>query len=330
MSAAKLVTIYGGSGFVGRQIAKVLASQGWRVRVAVRRPNEAGIVRTYGAPGQIEPVPCNVRDDRSVAACMADADAVVNCVGILVKEGRNTFEAIHEEAAARVARLSAERGVAHFVHISALGADKDSDSHYAASKGRGEAAVLAARPDAVILRPSVMFGSDDHFYNRIASASRLGPVMALPGADAELQPVYVMDVAAAAAKGATGEAAPGIYELGGPDVITMRELAGQVLTAIDRRKLVIGMPSFLSGIMAAVLDGVQTLTGGLLTNRILTRDQLRSLKHPNKVSADAKTFADLGIQPTAAPAVIGEYLWRFRPSGQYESMTATAKNLRRS
>jgi uncharacterized protein YbjT (DUF2867 family) len=330
MSAAKLVTIYGGSGFLGRQIAKVLASQGWRIRVAVRRPNEAGIVRTYGAPGQIEPVPCNVRDDRSVAVCMADADAVVNCVGILVNEGKNTFDAVHVDAAARVARLSAERGIAHFVHVSALGADKDSDSHYAASKGRGEAAVLAARPDAVILRPSVIFGSDDHFYNRIASMSRLGPVMALPGANAQLQPVHVMDVATAAAKGASGQAQPGIYELGGPDVVTMRELAQQVLTAIDRRKLVLGVPGFIAGIMAAVLDGVQFLTGGLLTNRILTRDQLRSLSHPNVVSGNHKTFADLGIVPTASSAVINEYLWRFRPSGQYESMTATAKNLRRS
>ena len=328
MSAAKLVTIYGGSGFLGRQIAKVLASQGWRIRVAVRRPNEAGVVRTYGAPGQIEPVPCNVRDDRSVAACMADADAVVNCVGILVNEGKNTFESVHETAAARVARISAERGVAHFVHISALGADPRSDSHYAASKGRGEAAVLAARPDAVILRPSVIFGSDDKFYNRIASASRLGPVMALPRANAQLQPVYVLDVAAAVAKGVNGEARPGIYELGGPDVVTMRELTAQVLDTIDRRKLVIGMPGWMAGLMASSLDAVQVLSGGLLTNRVLTRDQLRSLKHPNVVSGQTMTFADLGIEPTAAPAVIGEYLWRFRPSGQYEAMTATAKNLR--
>ncbi|MDS9467124.1 complex I NDUFA9 subunit family protein [Paracoccus sp. MBLB3053] len=330
MSAAKLVTIYGGSGFLGRQIARLMAAQGWRVRVAVRRPNEAGIVRTYGAPGQIEPVPCNVRDDRSVAACMADADAVVNCVGILVNEGKNTFASVHEEAAGRVARISAEMGVQHVVHVSALGADANSDSHYAASKGKGEAAVLQHRPDAMILRPSIIFGSDDNFYNRIASMSRLGPVLALPGARCEIQPVYVMDVAAAAAKGVTGEAAPGIYELGGPEVITMRELAGQVLTAIDRRKLVVGLPSWIAGIGAAVLDGVQFVTGGLLTNRVLTRDQLRTLKHPNKVADGARTFADLGITPTAPEAVIGEYLWRFRPSGQYESMTATAKNLRRS
>ena len=328
MSAAKLVTIYGGSGFLGRQIARQMAQQGWRVRVAVRRPNEAGIVRTYGAPGQIEPVPCNVRDDLSVTACMAEADAVINCVGILVREGKNTFEAIHEQAAARIARISAERGVAHFVHVSALGADAASDSQYAASKGRGEAEVLRHRPDAVILRPSVIFGSDDNFFNRIASLSRLGPVLAVPGANCEVQPVYVSDVARAAAMGASGEAAPGIYELGGPDVMTMRDIARLVLSAIDRRRLVVGLPTWFAGILGSALDAGQTVTGGLLTNRILTRDQVRSLGHANRVGTGVRSFADLGIEPTAAPAVVAEYLWRFRPSGQYESLTATAMNLR--
>ena len=328
MSATKLVTIYGGSGFLGRQIARVLAQQGWRVRVAVRRPNEAGIVRTYGAPGQVEPVPCNVRDDLSVTACMADADAVVNCVGIMVREGRNTFDAIHVEAAGRVARISAETGVRHMVHVSALGADPASPSRYAASKARGEAEVLRHRPDAVILRPSIIFGSDDSFYNRIGAMTRFGPVMLVPGARTEVQPVYVMDVARAAAMGATGEAAPGIYELGGPDVVTMREVARQVLEATDRRRAVVGLPYWLAGIMGSALDFGQALTGGLLTNRILTADQARTLRQPNRVAEGARTFADLGIQPTAAAAVIAEYLWRFRPSGQYDAITATAKNLR--
>ncbi len=330
MSAAKLVTIYGGSGFLGRQIARTMAAQGLRVRVAVRRPNQAGVVRTYGAPGQIEPVPCNVRDDLSVTACMADADAVVNCVGILVREGKNTFDAIHDQAAGRIARIAAERGIARFVHVSALGADAESDSLYAASKGRGEAAVLSHRPDAVILRPSIIFGSDDNFFNRIAAMSRLGPVLMVPGADTEVQPVYVIDVARAAAMGATGAAAPGIYELGGPDVMTMRDVARHTLTAIDRRRAVIGLPGFLGSGLAAALDAVQVVSGGLLTNRILTRDQLRSLKHPNRVGTGVKTFADLGIDTTAVAAVIPEYLWRFRPSGQYDAITATAKNLRRS
>ncbi|WP_104491170.1 complex I NDUFA9 subunit family protein [Paracoccus denitrificans] len=330
MSAAKLVTIYGGSGFLGRQIARTMAAQGWRIRVAVRRPNEAGVVRTYGAPGQVEPVPCNVRDDLSVTACMADADAVINCVGIMVREGKNTFDAIHEEAAGRIARIAAETGVKRFVHVSAIGADPDSASRYAASKGRGEAAVLAHRPDAMILRPSVIFGPDDHFYNRIASMTRLGPILFVPGANTLMQPVYVEDVARAAAMGAEGTAQPGIYELGGPDVLTMREVAQQVLVAIDRRRAIVGLPHWLARVTGSALDLVQAATGGLLTNRILTRDQARLLRLPNRVSGEVKTFADLDIEPTAAPAVIADYLWRFRSSGQYEAITASAKNLRNS
>lgn len=328
MSAAKLVTIYGGSGFLGRQIARVMAREGWRIRVAVRRPNEAGIVRTYGAPGQIEPVPCNVRDDASVAACMADADAVVNCVGIVVRAGKNTFDSVHDEAAGRIARLANEMGVAHFVHVSALGAEEGADSNYADSKGRGEAAVLAQRPDAVVLRPSIIFGSDDDFYNRIAAMTRFGPVLMLPGANTKVQPVYVSDVAEAAAMGARGDAAPGIYELGGPDVLTMRDVGRQVLEAVGRRRAIMGIPSVLGGILGAVLDAGQTVTGGLLTNKILTSDQVKALKRHNIVGDGVKTFADLGIEPTAASAVIAEYLWRFRPSGQFEAITASAKNLR--
>ena len=328
MSAAKLVTIYGGSGFLGRQIARAMAQQGWRIRVAVRRPNESGVVRTYGAPGQIEPVPCNVRDDLSVLACMSDADAVINCVGILVREGKNTFEAIHDEAAGRIARIAAETGIKQFVHVSALGADAASPSHYAASKGRGEAAVLQHRPDAAILRPSIIFGSDDHFYNRIASMTRLGPILFVPGADTEVQPVYVVDVARAAAMAAAGEAGPGIYELGGPDVLTMRDVARQVLTATDRRRGIVGIPNWMAGIMGAMLDAGQVVTGGLLTNRILTRDQVRTLRQPNRVAEGARTFADLGIEPLSAPAILDTYLWRFRPTGQYEAITASAKNLR--
>ncbi len=328
MSATKLVTIYGGSGFLGRQIARVMAAQGWRIRVAVRRPNEAGVVRTYGAPGQIEPVPCNVRDDLSVRACMADADAVINCVGILVREGKNTFDAVHEEAAGRIARIAAETGVRHVVHVSALGADANSESHYAASKGRGEALVLQHFPGATILRPSIIFGSDDNFYNRIGAMTRFGPILFMPAAKSEVQPVYVEDVAHAAAKAAAGEAVSGIYELGGPDVVSMRQIGEQVLAATDRRRAIIGIPHWMAGVMGSLLDMGQTVTGGLLTNRIMTKDQARTLRQHNRVAETVMTFADLGLEPSAAPAIIGTYLWRFRPSGQYESITASAKNLR--
>lgn len=327
---ARLVTIYGGSGFVGRQIARQMAAAGWRVRVAVRRPNQAGVVRTYGAVGQVEPVPCNVRDDLSVTAAMMDADAVINCVGILVREGRNNFDAIHDEAAGRIARISAERGVAHFVQLSAIGADPASDSRYAASKGRGEAAVLAHRPDAVILRPSVIFGPDDKFFNKIGGMMRLGPILPLPGAATELQPVYVEDVARAAMMGAEGTAAPGIYELGGPDVMTMREIARMVAVVTDRRRAIVGVPSFLAVLMAWGFDAVQWASGGLVTNRVLTRDQVRQMRRPNRVGTGVMGFAELGIEPSSAAAVVPEYLWRFRPSGQYESIKASARNLRES
>lgn len=331
MSVAKLVTVYGGSGFLGRQITRMLAEEGWRVRVAVRRPNQAGVVRTYGAPGQVEPVFCNVRDDLSVQAAMSDADAVVNCVGILVREGRNTFPAIHTEAAARIARISAALSIPHFVHVSAMGADPESDSLYAATKGEGEAAVLQHRPDAVVLRPSVIFGSDDGFYNRIAAMTRFGPVMPLPCPGARVQPVYVMDVARVAAMGAKGELAPEVYELGGPDVMTMRDVARQVLRVVDRRRLIIGVPTWMAGIMGSVLDAVQVVSGGLLTNRVLTRDQVRQLGKPNIAGkGSANRLSELGIEPTAAEAVIGEYLWRFRPRGQYDAIIDSAKQLRRN
>jgi len=325
---ARLVTIYGGSGFVGRQIARVMAAEGWRVRVAVRRPQLAGVVRMYGNVGQVQPVFCNVRDDLSVTAAMADADAVINCVGILASHKRNTFEAIHHEAAGRIARISAELGVKRFVHLSAIGADPDSESRYAATKGKGEQAILQHRPDAVILRPSVIFGPDDHFFNKLGGLMRLGPIVPLPGANAELQPVFVEDVARAAMMGADGTAEPGIYELGGPDVMTMREIAQLVARVTHRRRWILGLPGWMAGLMGVSFDALQTLSGGLVRNRVISRDQVRQLRRPNRVGQGVKTFSDLGIQPSAAPAIVPEYLWRFAPSGQYDAIKASAKNLR--
>jgi len=325
---ARLVTIYGGSGFLGRQVARVMAADGWRVRVAVRRPNQAGVVRTYGHVGQVEPVFCNIRDDLSVTAAMAGADAVINCVGIMRRQGRNTFDAVHVEAAGRIARISAERGVGRFVHVSALGADPESRSIYAAAKAAGETSVLEHRPDAVILRPSVMFGPDDVLFNRLGAMMRFGPIVLLPAPRAVLQPVYVEDVARAAAKGAAGEAAPGIYELGGPDVMTMREIAQLVARTTGRRRAFIGLPGFLSGLLGFSFDAVQAVSGGLISNRVLTRDQARFLRSPNRVAQGAPGLSELGIAPTAVEAVVPEYLWRFRPSGQYDAIKASAQNLR--
>ncbi len=325
---SNLVTIYGGSGFVGRYIARRMAQAGWRVRVAVRRPNEALFGRPDGVVGQVEPVLCNIRDDASVAAAMDGADAVVNCVGILAPEGKNTFEPVQLQGAARIARIAAEKGIARMVHVSAIGADAASASDYARTKALGEAEVLRHMPDAVILRPSIVFGPEDGFFNRFASMARFGPILPVVGGATKFQPVYVEDVAAAAVKGVLGEAGPGIYELGGPEVKTFRALMQQMLTVIHRRRLILGVPFPIAGLMGFVLDMAQAVTVGLFHNGILTRDQVRNLKRDNVVTGQTRTFADLGIEPTALDSVLSSYLWRFRPTGQYDDITDSAKNLR--
>ena len=324
---SKLVTIYGGSGFVGRYIAQRLAKDGWRIRVAVRRPNEALFVKPYGAVGQVEPVFCNIRDDASVRAAMLGADAVVNCVGTFDKGGKNNFDAVQHEGAARVARIAAEQGVASLVHLSAIGADIEGESLYAQSKGKGEAAILEHFPNAVILRPSVIFGPEDGLFNRFAAMTRLGPVLPLPGADTKFQPVYVDDVAQAAVLGAMGKAAPGIYELGGPEVMTLRELIGTMLNVIHRRRLVVKLPFWVAGVMGTVLDAASAITLGLFPNTILTRDQVEQLRSDN-VAGDKPGFDALGIAPAAMDGILPGYLWRFRPSGQYDAIKASAKNLK--
>ena len=324
---SKLVTIYGGSGFVGRYIARRMAKAGWRVRVAVRRPNEAMFVKPYGVVGQVEPVLCNIRDDASVAQAMVGADAVVNCVGILAAHGKNTFDSVQSEGAARVARLAAEQGIARMVQISAIGADAESDSEYASTKALGEAGVLAHMPDAIILRPSIVFGAEDGFFNRFAGMTRLGPVLPVVGADTLFQPVYVDDVAKAAEVALTTGVAPGVYELGGPDVRSFRDLMTLMLGVIRRRRLVVNVPFFAAKILAFSMELGQTLSLGLVRAQI-TRDQVRNLRRDNVVSEGAKGLADLGIEPVAMELVLPEYLWRFRPSGQYDAIKESAKNLR--
>lgn len=326
---SKLVTIYGGSGFVGRYIARRMARAGWRVRVAVRRPNEAMLVRPYGTPGQVEPVFCNIRDDASVRLVMQGADAVVNCVGVLVEEGRNGFDAVQHEGAERIARIAAEERIEKLVHISAIGADKDGASEYARSKALGEEGVLCHFPTAMILRPSVIFGPEDQFFNRFASMSRIGPILPVVGADTLFQPVYVDDVAAAVEAGVIGDAT-GLYELGGPEVASFRTLMEMMLDIINRKRIVVNLPFWMARIMAFGFDMGQKISLGLFTNRILTRDQVKNLAQDNMVAADAQGFEALGIQPIAAEAILPDYLWRFRPSGQYDAIKRSAKNLRLS
>lgn len=309
-----LVTIIGGSGFVGRHIAQAMARRGWRVRVACRRPNDAMTVKTYGTVGQVEPVQCNIRDEASTRAVIRGADAVVNCVGLLFDSGRNTFDACQAEGAGRVARLAAAEGVGRLVHISAIGADAESASAYARTKAAGEAAVLEGFPQAVILRPSVVFGQDDGFFNRFAAMARLMPlVLPIVGGGTKFQPVWVEDVAEAAARGAEGKAASGVYELGGPSVMTLREAVDLMLKITRRRRLVIDIPFFFARIQAWFLQ--------LLPNPLLTVDQVRLLERDNVVSEGAKTMADLGISAAAPEGLIESYLYAYRPQGQYTQLT---------
>ncbi|SLN30103.1 hypothetical protein ROA7450_01300 [Roseovarius albus] len=323
---SKLVTIYGGSGFVGRYIVRRMAKAGWRVRVAVRRPNEAMHVKTCGVVGQVEPVLCNIRDEDSVRAAMLGADAVINCVGTFDRKGRNNFDAVQHEGAERIARWAAASGVAQLVHISAIGADAESDSIYCQTKARGEAGILEHFPSAVILRPSVIFGAEDGFFNRFAAMTRWGPVLPLVGGETRFQPVYVDDVAEVAALGAEGRAEAGIYELGGPDVQSFRELMQEMLSVVRRRRLVLNIPFWIAGILGGAMELLQTLTLGIIPAQI-TRDQIKSLRCDNVVSDGARSFSDLGIKPMASEAVLPDYLWRFRPAGQYEAIKESAGKL---
>ena len=324
---SQLVTIFGGSGFVGRYIARRMAKEGWRVRVAVRNPNEAMYVKPYGSVGQVEPVLCNVRDDASVAAATAGADAIVNCVGIADEHRKNTFEAVHAEAAERIARIASEMNVSRLVHFSAIGADAEAESDYARTKAEGESAVLANFPMAVILRPSVIFGPEDDFFNRFAGMSRMGPILPLVGADTKFQPVYVDDVAKAAVMGVLGTGSAGVYELGGPDVDTFRGLMENMLDVVRRRRLIVNIPNPIANVVATGFAVGHALSLGIVP-RAITRDQVKTLANDNIVSVGAQGLDALGIKPTAMAAIMPDYLWRFRPSGQYDAIKESAKNLR--
>jgi uncharacterized protein YbjT (DUF2867 family) len=241
--------------------------------------------------------------------------------------GKQTFDAVQADGPGRIAKVAAELGVQHLVQISAIGADAASASAYARTKAAGEAAVMAAFPAAVILRPSVVFGPEDGFFNRFAGMARLGPVLPVVGAGTRFQPVYVDDVAQAAVLGATGAAAPGIYELGGPEVATFRALMVTMLAIIRRRRLILNIPFFAARLMAFGFDALQAISLGLFENGMLTRDQVRNLARDNVVADDARGFATLGIKPTAMGAVLPEYLWRYRPAGQFEAIKESARNL---
>ena len=314
-----LVTVFGGSGFLGRHVVRALAQRGYRIRVAVRRPELAGYLRPMGRVGQIHAVQANLRYPQSVAAAARDADVVVNLVGILFERGNQRFDAVQAQGAEAVA-LAAKAAGARFVHVSAIGADANSPSRYARAKADGERRVLAALPEAVIMRPSIVFGPEDDFFNRFAALARLSPALPLPGGGrTRFQPVFVGDVAEAIAKAADGEVRPGtIYELGGPDLRSFKALMEFVLATIKRRRLLIPAPFALMKLQAAFLQ--------YLPKPPLTPDQVELLKRDNVVSDDAKrdgrTLEDLGIVPESMAAIVPTYLWRFRKTGQFSPHAA--------
>src|SRR5580700_4003011 len=278
-----LVTVFGGSGFVGRAVVRALCKRDYRIRVAVRRPELAGHLQPLGKVGQIHAVQANLRYPASVEAAMRDADVAINLVGILAPSGAQTFDAVHAEGAGAVAKAAAAAG-ARMAHVSSIGADANSTSHYARSKAAGEAAVLSAVPSATILRPSVVFGPEDDFTNRFAALARISPALPLIGGGlTKLQPVYVGDIATAVAEAVDGNATPGaIYELGGPEVLTMREIMEMILSIIERQRMLVSLPFGLAKLQALFL---QFAPGALK----LTPDQVALLRSDNVVSDAAKT-----------------------------------------
>ena len=318
LEQGSLVTVFGGSGFVGRHAVAALAADGWRVRAAVRRPDLAGHLQPMGAVGQIHAVQANVRFPDSVRRAVEGAVAVVNLVGILGKSGRQTFRAVHVAGARAIAEAARATGATTLVHVSAIGADKRSRASYARSKAAGEAAVLERFPDAVILRPSLVFGPEDQLFNRFAAMAGYSPFLPLIGGGrTKLQPVYAGDVAAAIAVACAGRAKPHtIYELGGPEVVTFRELLDRTMTWSGRRRRYLRIPFWL-----AKLGALLTLP---LPNslRPLTVDQIRMLQADNVVGkiveAEGRTLAGLGIEhPQTMEAVVPGYLERFQPHGQF-------------
>jgi uncharacterized protein YbjT (DUF2867 family) len=311
-----LVTVYGGSGFIGRYIVQKLARSGYRVRVATRRPNEAIFLKTYGMVGQVEPILCNIRNESSIRNAMLGADAVVNCVGILESVGKNKFVEVQHKGADFVSRIASELGVKKLVHISAIGADIDSKSKYASSKGLGESSVMKNFPGAIILRPSIVFGFEDKFFNRFASMARLSPILPIVGGNTKFQPVYVDDVARAAFLGINNDVQAGIYELGGPEVASFNELMRRMLKIILRRRLIVNLPFWIASLMGTGFDLGKAISLGIIRGPI-TLDQVLNLKNDNVVSREERAFKDLGIEPKALEIILSEYLWKYRPAGEF-------------
>lgn len=316
LETPKLVTVFGGSGFVGRHVVRALAKRGYLVRVACRRPDLAGHLQPLGNVGQIRAVQANVRVPWSIERAVEGADHVVNLVAILYESGKQTFNAVQEGGAKAVAEAARTRNIG-LTHVSAIGADLKSGSAYARAKAAGERAVHAAVPDAVVFRPSIQFGPEDNFFNKFANMARYSPALPLVGGDTKFQPVYVGDVAEAIARSVDGNVEGGkIYELGGPQVLSFRQCMEEMLVTIGRKRLLLPVPFPIASLMGSVL--------GILPGRMLTRDQVTMLKSDNVVGDDAakegRTLPGIGIQPKSTDAILPSYLWRYRPAGQFTKL----------
>lgn len=309
--AQRLVTVFGGSGFIGRYIVERLAKEGARVRVAVRHPNEALFLKPLGDLGQIQLWAANLKNEQSVRRAIHGADAVINLVGILYNSGGQTFRALQAKGAACVARVAAEEGVQQLVHLSAIGAALDSASKYARTKAEGEQAVLEVFPKATILRPSVVVGAEDGFFNRFAKLIKLFPLLPIPGAETKFQPVFVDDVAQAAVTAIHGgEPFEGnVFELGGPQVLSLRALLEELMDHIGTYRPIIGLPWWVAALQATFMQ--------MLPNPPLTRDQVTLLKSDNVVSPGAMGFEAFGIKPTGIAAVLPRYSTQYKPKGQF-------------
>ncbi len=316
MATRSVATVFGGSGFIGRYVVQRLARAGHVVRVAVRDTERARTLCPMGAVGQIVPLYTTLADRATIERAVAGADLVVNLVGILAERRAGDFQRLQADGPGQIGAAAAAAGVVRVVHVSAIGADPAAPSLYARSKGQGEAALRAAFPAATILRPSIVFGTEDGFFNRFAALAAMSPVMPVIAGGTRLQPVYVGDVAdAVMAALMRGDAAGRTYELGGPQVFTFRELLGWILKQTMRHRPLVNVPMGLARLQAAVLER--------LPGKLLTRDQLLLLGQDNVVAADAPGLRDLGITPTPVDLVVPHYLARFRPGGGHRELYAT-------
>jgi uncharacterized protein YbjT (DUF2867 family) len=313
-----LVTVFGGSGFIGSQVVRQLARKGLRIRVAVRQPHLAIAQRLHGEVGQIEIVQANIRNEASVRRAVEGASAVVNLVAVMHEKGRQKFQAVHVMGARVAARAAKAAGATRFVQVSAIGADPASDSKYARTKGEAELAVREEFPGAVVIRPSIVFGPEDKFFNRFGAMATRSPALPLLGAETKFQPVFVGDVAKAVAQATVSPAAEGkTYELGGPTVHTMRQLMELLLAQIERRRFLIPVPAPIAGLLGQVGDLIALSP----FTPPITSDQAKLLSVDNVVSPGALGLADLGVEPTGLEPVLGTYLYRFRKGGQYADLT---------